>query len=95
MRWRADFEIDLFASDENATKSIVVIGGGVIGCEFASLFLALGTKVTVLEMLPKILSTECQSVSEALTFAFKQKGMVIHTGVTVEGISKTDRGGKS
>lgn len=73
-------------------KSIVIIGGGIIGCEFASLLAALDVKVTILEMLPRIIPMEDHGVSAALTRAFQSKGIVIKTGVTVAGLEKTKNG---
>lgn len=67
-------------------KSLAIIGGGIIGCEFASLFAILGVKVTILEMMPRIIPMEADGVSNALTKAFKKKGIDILTSVTVEGI---------
>lgn len=74
--------------------SIAIIGGGVIGCEFASLYSALGVKVIILEMLPRIIPMECASVSNALTKAFQRKGIEMHTNVLVQGIDKTPEGVK-
>lgn len=73
-------------------KSIVIVGGGIIGCEFASLYAAFDIKVTILEMLPRIIPMEDITVSEALTKAFQKKGIVIKTGVTVAGIDKSKKG---
>ncbi len=73
-------------------KKLAIIGGGVIGCEFASLYATLGVEVTILEMLPRILPMEAESVSTALTKAFLNKGIAIHTGVTVEGIDTSGKG---
>lgn len=73
-------------------KSLAVIGGGYIGCEFASLYAELGVKVTILEALPSIVSLQGKAVSEALTKAFTKKGIEIKTGVMVEGIDKTEGG---
>lgn len=70
----------------------MIVGGGVIGCEFASLFAAFGVQVVVLEMLPRILPMESKSVSEALVKAFKKTGIILETGVKVEGIDKTKTG---
>lgn len=70
-------------------KSIVIIGGGVIGCEFASLFAILGVQVTILEMLPRILPMEAQEVSQALTRAFVKRSIQIETAVKVEKIEKS------
>lgn len=73
-------------------QKIVIVGGGIIGCEFASLFAAFGVQVVILEMLSRIIPMESKSVSDALTKAFKQVGIVIETGVKVEGIDKTKNG---
>lgn len=67
-------------------KSLAIIGGGVIGCEFASLYKAFGVEVTILEMLSSIIPMECSSVSSTLTKAFKNKGIEIKTNVMVQGI---------
>lgn len=73
-------------------KKLAIIGGGVIGCEFASLYNAFGVEVTVLEMLDRIIPMECQSVSSALTKAFKKKGVEIQTTVMVESVAPSDNG---
>jgi len=73
-------------------KSMAIIGGGVIGCEFASLYSAFGVQVTILEMLPSIIPMECSSVSGELAKAFKNKGIRIETGVVVEGVDRTEKG---
>jgi dihydrolipoamide dehydrogenase len=73
-------------------KSLVVIGGGVIGCEFASLYAMLNIEVTVLELLPRIIPMEDPSISTFLTRAFHKKGIRVQTGVTVIGIEKTKQG---
>lgn len=73
-------------------KSIVIIGGGIIGCEFASLYSLLGVKVTILELLPRILPMEDEQVSATLTHAFKKRGVAIHCGVKVTAIEKTKTG---
>lgn len=73
-------------------KSFVIVGGGVIGCEFASLFANLGVQVTILELLPRILPMEAQEVSQALTRAFIKRGIQIETGVKVEKIERTATG---
>jgi len=68
-------------------ESLLIVGGGVEGCEFASLFSALGTKVTVVEMLPRILPTEDEEVAALLAAEFKKQGVTIQTGVRVEKIA--------
>ena len=69
-------------------ESLVVIGGGVIGMEFASFFNSIGTKVTVVEMLPKILGPMDEEISAMLQAQYAKKGVEFHLGckvVAVEG----------
>lgn len=73
-------------------SSMVIVGGGVIGCEFASLYAALGVEVTILELLPRLIPMEEKTVSAALTKAFQKKGIKIHTGVQVKSIEKSIKG---
>ncbi len=73
-------------------KTLAVIGGGYIGCEFASLYAELGVKVIILEALSSIVSLQGKSVAEALTKAFTKKGIEIRTGVMVEGIDHDGEG---
>lgn len=73
-------------------KSIAIIGGGYIGCEFASLYAQLGVKVIILEALPSIISLQGKTLSDALTASFKKQGIDIQTGVFVDGIDKTASG---
>jgi dihydrolipoamide dehydrogenase len=75
-----------------APKSLAIVGGGYIGCEFASLFGELGTKVTILEALPTILAAQGTQVAQFMTKVFTSKGIDIQTGVMVRGIeNKGDR----
>lgn len=61
-------------------KNLLIIGGGVIGCEFASIYAELGTKVTITEILERILITEDKEVSVKMQMAFKKKGIDVFTG---------------
>ena len=73
---------------EEQPASLVVIGGGVIGMEFASFFNSIGTKVTVVEMLPKILGPLDDEISAMLQAQYEKKGVEFHLGckvVAVEG----------
>jgi dihydrolipoamide dehydrogenase len=87
------FEVDgdlVLTSDEvldleRLPASAVVIGGGAIGCEFASMLADLGTQVTVLEALPKILPGCDKDVADVVLRSFKKRGIVVRTGVTVTG----------
>jgi len=72
-------------------KSLVVIGAGAVGMEFASMFARFGTEVTVIEMLPRILPLEDEEISaEANTVLAKQ--MTIYTGAKTEAVLKTSQG---
>jgi len=73
-------------------KTIVIVGGGIIGCEFGSLYQAFGVEVTILEMMPTIIPMECSSVSSALTKAFERKGIKIRTNAIVQGIDRVGNG---
>jgi len=64
--------------------SLLIVGGGVEGCEFASLFSVLGAKVTLVEMLPRILSTEDEEVSALLAAELKKLGVTILVNARVE-----------
>jgi dihydrolipoamide dehydrogenase len=61
-------------------KSLIVLGGGVVGCEFASLFAELGTKVTIVEMLPEIIPGLDAEISKQLSREMKKTGIKILTG---------------
>ena len=71
-------------------KKLVIIGGGYIGCEFASLFNELGVDVTILEALPSILYTSGKSISTTMTDSFIKKGIKILKNVKVENILKNE-----
>jgi dihydrolipoamide dehydrogenase len=73
-------------------KSLVVIGSGAIGIEFASFYRTLGAEVTVVEVMDRILPVEDEEISALALKAFTKQGMKILTGATVE---KLDRGATS
>ncbi len=75
-------------------KSLAVVGGGYIGCEFASLFAELGVKVTILEALPSIIQAQGPSLSSFLSKSFEKQGIEIKTEVFVEKIDKDPSGVK-
>jgi dihydrolipoamide dehydrogenase len=64
---------------------VAVIGGGAIGCEFASFLVDAGSEVTILEALPQILSGVDQQVAQTVVRAFQKRGIKTHTGVRVLG----------
>jgi dihydrolipoamide dehydrogenase len=71
----------------------VVIGGGAIGCEFASTLSDMGTDVTILEALPKILPGCDNDVTRAVQQSFKKRDIDVKTGVSVSGHDKKKKGG--
>jgi dihydrolipoamide dehydrogenase len=92
------FEVDgrfVVTSDEMLDLATLpgraaVIGGGAIGCEFASMLADLGTKVTILEALPKILPGCDPDATKTVERAFKKKGIDVVTGVPVQGHTPGD-----
>lgn len=87
------FDVDgrlVLTSDEvlsipSIPATAAVIGGGAIGCEFASMLGDLGTKVTVLEAMPKILPGCDDDITRLVLRSFKKRGIDVHTGVAVTG----------
>jgi len=75
-------------------KSLIVIGSGAVGVEFASVFKSFGAEVTILEALPRIVPVEDEEVSKELTRAYKKRGIDINVSCKVEKIEKTKTGVK-
>src|ERR1700683_3869840 len=75
-------------------KSVIILGAGAIGCEFAYFFNAFGSKVTILEMLPQILPVEDVEVAEFLKRSFTKQGIEIFTDTKVEKTEVGDKGVK-
>ncbi len=73
-------------------KSLLIIGAGVIGCEFACLYRELGTEVTIAEMLPRAVATEDHEISELLERELKKKKISLITGIKVEKVQIKDDG---
>ena len=73
-------------------KSLAIIGAGAVGVEFASIFARFGTKVTVLEMLPRLVPVEDEDVSKELLRCFKKAGIRCETGAKAENIRRTAKG---
>jgi dihydrolipoamide dehydrogenase len=76
---------DEVLSIEQVPATVAVIGGGAIGCEFASMLADWGAKVTVLEFLPKILAGCDEDITRVVERSFKKRGIEIRTGVKVTG----------
>jgi len=75
-------------------KSMVVMGSGAIGCEFAYFYNAMGTKVTIVEYMPNILPIEDEEVSKEVAKSFKKSGIEIMTGAAVESVDTSGNGCK-
>jgi dihydrolipoamide dehydrogenase len=69
-------------------KSLLVIGSGAIGIEFASFYLNMGAKVTVVEVMDRVLPVEDAEIGAFARKAFEKQGMVIHTSAAVKGVTK-------
>jgi len=73
-------------------KSVVILGGGVIGVEFASIWRSFGAEVTIVEMLPHLLPTEDEDSSKLLERAFRRRGITFELGARFEAVKTTDTG---
>jgi dihydrolipoamide dehydrogenase len=69
-------------------KTLVVVGAGAVGVEFASIYNSFGTQVTILEALPRVVPVEDEEISAELAKAFQKKGIQIFTGCTVDTVKK-------
>jgi dihydrolipoamide dehydrogenase len=74
--------------------SLAVLGGGAVGTELASMFTSFGSKVTVIEMLDRLLPVEDEEVSKELQKAFRKRGIEVKTGTKLAGVERTDSGVK-
>ncbi len=77
---------------EKAPKSMVVVGAGAVGCEFADVFNAFGTQVTMVEVAPTILPIEDADSSAELARAFKKRKIEMHTGAKISSAKVTKTG---
>jgi dihydrolipoamide dehydrogenase len=73
-------------------KSLVVVGGGAVGVEFASIYHSFGTGVTILEMLPRLVPIEDEDISKELSRVFRKRGINFFTGAKVDKVDKTKNG---
>lgn len=85
-------DVNILSSDsvlsmKELPKSMLIVGGGVIGCEFASLFNALGVKVTIAELFDRIIPSQSQEASKKLQVIFKKRGIEVFTSSSVESVS--------
>jgi len=75
-------------------KSLIVIGSGAVGVEFASVFKSFGSDVSIIEALPRIVNVEDEEISKELTRQYKKRGIDINVSCKVEKIEKTATGAK-
>jgi len=80
---------------ENQPKSMIVVGSGAIGTEFAYFYNSIGTKVTVVEFLPRIVPVEDEDVSKELEKSFKKQGITIMTSSEVTSVDTSGDGVKA
>lgn len=79
---------------ETMPKSLVIIGSGAVGSEFASIFRSFGAEITLLEALPRIVPAEDEEISRELARVYKKRGITVLSGIKLEKIEKTDAGVK-
>ncbi len=73
-------------------RTIAILGGGAIGVEFASLFSALGSEVTLIELLPTLLPLEDPEIGRTMERLFTRRGMKVYTGATASGVARSGDG---
>ncbi|HKT05873.1 MAG TPA: dihydrolipoyl dehydrogenase [Rugosimonospora sp.] len=77
---------------DHVPASAVILGGGVIGCEFASAWKSFGVDVTIIEALPRLLPPEDEQSSKGLERAFRRRGIAFKTGKPFEQVERTEAG---
>ena len=80
---------------KTAPTTLLVVGSGAIGVEFASFYRALGSEVTVIEALPRILPVEDEEISNVARKAYEKRGLKFHVGAKVASLAKTAKGVKA
>ena len=83
--------IEILSLKEMA-KSLVIVGAGAVGVEFASIYRSFGCEVTIVEMLPRLVPVEDEEVSKELARVYRKRGIAFHTGAKVEKVDKTKAG---
>ncbi len=73
-------------------KHIIIVGGGGIGCEFASIFSTFGSEITIVEMMDQLLPNEDEEVARKIEQVFKKKGINVFTKTKVEKVDKKESG---
>jgi dihydrolipoamide dehydrogenase len=73
-------------AQQEVPARLVVLGGGIIGCEFASILQRFGSEVTIVEMLPSLIPQEDEDATKELAKQFKRRGITVHTGMQCTGV---------
>ncbi len=73
-------------------KSLLVVGSGAVGVEFASMFARFGSKTVIVEILPRIVPLEDEEISRELAAAFKRQGIAVYVDTRIEKLTRTDQG---
>ncbi len=81
--------IEILNMQTTVPKSLMIIGAGAVGVEFASMFKRFGSAVSIFEMMPRIVPVEDEEVSKELERVFKKSGIRVETGVKCEDVQKT------
>ncbi|MGD0933157.1 MAG: dihydrolipoyl dehydrogenase [Streptosporangiaceae bacterium] len=93
-----DFDGERVISSDDALRygrvpsSVIILGGGVIGVEFASVWRSFGSEVTIVEMMPQLLPLEDESSAKLLQRAFRRRGIAFELGARFESVKHTDAG---
>ena len=94
--WPSDLDVVCTSDEAVQWKSLparlLIVGGGVIGCELACMMQAFGVEVTIVEMLPRLLPSLDRQVTDTLTKVFVERGIAVYAGVTIEDLTTTGNG---
>lgn len=77
---------------DHVPASMIVLGAGAVGVEFASVYRSFGSQVTLVELLPRLLPLEDEALGQELERAFRKRGIAVHAGTKVESIERTKTG---
>jgi dihydrolipoyl dehydrogenase len=77
---------------ERVPESMIVLGAGAVGVEFASVYRSFGSAITLIELLPRLLPLEDESLGQELERAFRKRGITVHTGTKVERVERAKSG---
>ena len=83
---------EFLAQEDRMYQRLIIIGGGVIGVEFATVYQGFGCDVTIVEAMDRILPTMDREISQNLSMILKKRGVAIHTGAMVERLEETPEG---